>query len=102
MVGKTLVFGSVATERLMTLIPMQSAVDFFLLAIYIVFTLNNIEILAVAYALPVLLREVAFAHRKVVDGIEDIGLADAIVANYAVDVAAELQFLFLKALKVHY
>ena len=81
---------------------MQSALNLFALAVYIVFTLKHIEVFSIAYAKPVLLREVALAHRKVVDCIENIGLANAIVADYAVDVAAELQVLFFYALEVDY
>ena len=62
--------------------------------------MDSEEIAVEAYGILILRGEEAFAETKVIDGVEQVGFAAAVLAHNAVDILAEVELGILVALEV--
>jgi hypothetical protein len=65
-----------------------------------IIALKNKELLAVTHTLQVGHRKRRFTHREVVDRVDDICLAGAIIADKAVKTLVEQKFLLCEVLEI--
>ena len=100
MVGKSVVFLLVEAKRLLCIAFLHTRhqlVVFFRIAIR---PMNGEEILLMAYVLLVSCAKITLAKRKVIDGIEDVGLACPIQTHKTIDILRKQHVCRLAVLKV--
>ena len=94
MLRQFVIFLLVALE-LLALLPPNGAEDFLQSPLIVVLPLQHTHVLLVMDDLPVLCMDMAFREREVIDGIEQIGLSHAVVAEKTVHFRRESDFCLL-------
>ena len=102
MVGQTLVDLVVALYHLCRATLIGTYNLFVTTAVGVVVALQYEELLAVTYALRIGHGQRGLTHREVIDCIDDIGLAGAVVADKAVEALVEQNLLLCEVLKIEY
>ena len=83
------------TLELLALLPPNGAEDFLQSPLIVVLPLQHTHVLLVMDDLPVLCMDMAFREREVIDGIEQIGLSHAVVAEKTIHFRRESDFCLL-------
>ena len=91
MVAETVVFLLVEAERLLLVALLHARHQFVVLPVVRIHAVDGKEILLVADVLLVGGTKKTLAERKVVDGIEDVGLSRPVEAHETVDILRQLQ-----------
>ena len=94
MLRQLVIFLLVALE-LLALLPPNGAEDFLQSPLIVVLPLQHTHVLLVMDDLPVLRMDMAFRKREVIDGIEQIGLSHAVVAEKTIHFRRESDFCLL-------
>jgi hypothetical protein len=90
MIGQPVVGFPVSSENL-TFIEFETAVNILVARHPLVASLNYKKLFSVPEHLPVARVKGAFAHRKVVNGIQQVCFSLSVVANKAVDLGVKFQ-----------
>ena len=101
MFRELVVFLLVASE-LLALAAADGAEDIFLAALVVVPALEDTQILAVTQDLRIRRILAAFAKRKVIDGIEQVGFPHAVVSEEAIHLGRENRFCLRDILVIEY
>jgi hypothetical protein len=100
MIGQPIVGFPVSSENL-TLIEFETAVYILVARLPLVASLNHKKLFPVAEHLPVTRVKGAFAHRKVVNGIQQVCFSLPVVANKAVNLGVKFQLNLAKRFEVN-
>ena len=99
MITETLILFFIPPDYFLS-IPFYTTIDIFFLIFPLIFAIDNKEVVVMPYILGINRVKKAFAQRKVVNCIKQIGFAYSIIANKTIDPAAESIFQLCKILKV--